>query len=64
MVQISIEEAERVNSRIVALENAIKRLPIYIHNGREMVISTESPDLKMALEDLIQLASINDEFAR
>ena len=46
------EELERINK----LEQAIKQLPIYTFNGNQHIISTESPDLPLALERLMALA--------
>tara|TARA_R110000744_G_scaffold235216_1_gene352895 strand:- start:283 stop:495 length:213 start_codon:yes stop_codon:yes gene_type:complete len=57
IISITLDEATRVNNRIKTLEDAIKQLPIYTHNGKDHIISTESPDLTLALENLMNLAT-------
>ena len=57
---ITLDDLARKDDRILSLETAIKRLPIFIDNGRGPTITNQSPDLTLALEELLRLACEND----
>jgi len=57
IVDMAAEETRQARERVKKLEDAIKQLPIFAWNGVDNVITTDSPDLPIALENLINLAA-------